>query len=213
MKAQEIIDDVLAVFGDRSGMQVSPEDIIRWINDAQLQMVRETGCFELIANYTSIVGEPVYALPDNFFKFRRVVYDGVPLSFVAQQDMDRLGIGRESGAVGTPTRYYKSPLAVVLYPAPVEIKGFAIEYVARPDAIRSPAQDLSIPEQFQPDLKQLCLSRCYETDENWAMAAAKEKVFGEKTAIARDDFKNPVEDSYPSVRDVSGYDDGGYYYG
>lgn len=211
MLAREIIDDVLTLFGDRSGAQVNTEDCIRWINDAQLEIVRQTECNLQIEYYTTIPGTNVYATPDDFLKFNRVVYDGIPLLHTTQRDMDMQNEGREnSSASGTPTRFYRSRLAIVLWPSPSEIKGFTIEYLARPELIRSPDQSLTIPEEYQKDIKSLLLARAYETDDNMDAAQAKEKKFEDRIVQNRDDEKNPHMDSYPAIRDVSDY--GGDYW-
>ena len=207
MLASSIITDVLTIFGDENQVQVTEADIIRWINDAQLQVVNKTEC--LIKDESPatplVAGTARYAIPADFLKFKRVVVDGRTLDPAPAALLDHVSKLRHSstnGETGSPRFYYREGGYVYLYPTPDYAYSYVLTYVNRPTAITAGSDSLTIREEYCATVKKLCLARAYELDDQFDQATKKEKEFEREVDEDIADEKNANADSYPSVRPV-----------
>lgn len=200
MEVEDIVKDVQATFGDKHEIQIYIEDILRWINDAQLEVVRKTNCITDTDTPTIVVGTSEYDLPDDFLKFYRVRFDGVILEFSSEAEIAALYGNISNVPNSTPIRVYRKPGKVCLFPAPDAVKTFSNEYVKRPTLVDDVGDTLEIPEEMRQDIVEYCLSRAYELDDNLPSAQSKEQQFNRAIDASQSEFNNPRVDSYPSVR-------------
>lgn len=203
MLVSTIISEVRTLFGDAHGVQFDDNDAIRWCNDAQLDIVRKTECLYDQDTPTMVVGTYLYPLPSDFLKFKRVLINDRAISPLSAAHLDRINSTRSSSNFqGESKYYYREGNQIGLYPTPDTVLTFAIDYVPRPTTLALTSDALTIPEEYAENVKNFCLARAYELDDNFAQAERKMKVFEDKKLDDRDDQKNPQVDSYPSVRPV-----------
>src|SRR3954468_20524112 len=69
----DVFDRVKRTFGDESSAQVTEDDILRWINDAQREAIMQNEGLNLTLGYLDLVaGQAEYNLPANLFTLHHV---------------------------------------------------------------------------------------------------------------------------------------------
>jgi hypothetical protein len=202
MLTEDILKDVQAIFGDKNEVQIEIQDLLRWVNDGQLQVAKDTGCIQRTQTISVLAGDFDHPLNQDFLKYVRVTWDGLPMLRSTSAELDEVFGDTSTVPIlnGIPTRFYHRNKTLFLYPSPERDGTLEILYTARPVDVVSTSQPLEIPGEMHPLLKNYLLSRAYELDENFAQASAKEAKFEKQVNEAKANEKNPHEDSYAAVR-------------
>ena len=66
-------------FGDESGVQITDEDIVHWINAGVNEIFRKNEPVKAIAQTDVTVDVSEYTFPPDVFKVQSILYNGVPL--------------------------------------------------------------------------------------------------------------------------------------
>lgn len=198
---------VKRIFGDESGTQIDDADILRWANDAQLDIARKTRCLIKTEYYNTANGTHELNPPPGFLFFLRAICDGRLLSAIPYQELDVRNPNRGmSYPSGTPEYISFIGQSVLLYPAP-SVTGnnnLAITYIARPATLDSTGDVLEIPDQYYESVVRFCLMRAKELDQDWAAAQLFQKQYEDELNEIRDDAANASQAAYPVVRDDEG---------
>lgn len=186
----QIANRVKRQFGDESGVQVTDDDIIMWLNDAMREAATQNGSINLKRKYVpAIASENVYSLPDasNIAAVHSVQYrtaDDAPyvnLEYASANQMGELFPGwntgfSRNGATGSPAFYATDASGkFVVYPAPAETDGlgFSVLYNSFFADTADLASELGISPKYYQYLVEYCLMKAYEMDENWEAADRK----------------------------------------
>lgn len=206
MIVSDVITRVQRIFGDDSGVQIGPDDIIRWINDCQEEIViANDGLLETNGTVTSISGQATYPLPADCSILRSIQYNGYAIRGMSLTDFDQYlnGYNDPSQPFGTaiPTVYSVWNSIVTLFPPPAigVVNGINYFYVKHPAQVVNTSDALSVPVQYHKAVVDYCLSQAYELDEDLQKAAAKEQQFNAKTQELNDRNKWTHQDVYPSI--------------
>lgn len=204
----DISTRVKSIFGDESGVEIDDPDILRWINDGQLDIARKTRSLtkDLIRSTASGVYE--IAKPSDFLFFDRATCDGRYLSPTPFQTLDQLYPTRGTTyPTGRPEYIAVKGNNFVIYPAPDEagVNNLIINYIASPVAVVANSDTPEINGAFHEALVRFCLMRAKEKDEDWSAAQRIQESYEQMITDARTDHQNPYEGSYPSIRDVGDY--------
>ncbi len=197
------------IFGDESGTLIEDADILRWLNDAQLDIARKTHCLVKTQTYDSTTGDHTAALPAYFLFYQRATFDGRLLSVISYQDLDKRQPDRAVDyPQATPEYITFVGAGIELYPAPSEdgTDNFSVTYVARPIPLEDTAQVLEIPDQYYEALVFFGLMRAKELDQDWAGSKVFQEKYESELGVIRDDVAQPTQSSYPVVRDDVGDD-------
>jgi hypothetical protein len=66
LNVQDVANRVRRTFGDDGGVQVTDDDILRWVNDAQLQISTDNEeLLETVATADIIQGQADYSIPSD----------------------------------------------------------------------------------------------------------------------------------------------------
>lgn len=200
----EISTAVQRQFGDETEAQITLADIMRWANEAQLKIARETDALLDSTTIPSVIGTTDYVLPVDFLRIDRVAFNGVPLIRTNSQELDALNPNRLVTPLATalPTRFYVRRKKICLYPAPNAVQNIYIEYTARPADLTAGGQIPEIPVEYHQDIIRFCLARAYELDGQRQDAQAAMSEFQEGVGLTRDEVDHPFTDSYPMIREV-----------
>jgi hypothetical protein len=205
MRVSDIQTRVKREFGDEESAFISDSDILRWINDAQLDIARKTKTFEVTSQVLSTANTAFYFLPGDFLTMSRVTFEGKTLRFVSREELDQRYPNRDKDyPVGTPEFFHIAKKAIYLYPAP-EMTGqvLALTYKQRPTELTLTTEELSVPVEFQLEVLSYCMARAYNMDGQVVVArdhmGAYEKNVIEDKALAQD-----REDSFPAIRALPG---------
>jgi Family of unknown function (DUF6682) len=224
VNVQDIINRVQRTFGDEGSAQINSIDIIRWINDAQTDILKDNENL-LQANGTAdiVAGTRIYTLPDDIYRLISVQYQGFKLNSLTFNEFNEYVNGYAAPAGlnpygnGTPEYFTVWNGTIKLYPIPDTsiTAGLIIYYVQRPATISNSADLLSVPAEYHNSIVNYCLSQAYELDENYDAADRQTNKFTSNTMKLNDANTWATRDLYPSIS-VNPEDDlffGGWYYG
>lgn len=184
MLASDIANRVKRRFGDESGVQLTDDDIIKSINDAQRKIVRRsTSLLEVTATSSSVGNTQEYNLPTNLFIFRMMMYKGSSdtayrkMQGMSLQEFNEYidGWDQTTSDVGVPTTYSLHANKFLVYPVPTAAvtNAFKLYYVRRPTDIVSLSDTPDLPEDYHTIIMDLVLKDAYEMDEDWEAAGNK----------------------------------------
>lgn len=203
----EVLIAVKRTFGDESGVEITDQDIVRWINDAQLEISIQNP--EINASFAQVnVADGVTAYPllaniPDIYVIQSIHYDGNYLRNLTFQEAQAHIIRKDTGQGGVPEFWYERAGVVHLYPKPlVDITaGLGVFYSAKPATISDPAQALSVPDTYFQMICSYCLKQAYLLDENLQLSQAADEAFGQGVA-SRANRTVSENNNYPIIQDV-----------
>lgn len=210
MNTADVIRRVQRGFGDNNESQIYINDIIDWINDGQMEIVRQTQCLQKTASFDIVSGAEngPFPLPADFLFERRVTYNNVTLTVTSLPELDEFNQAVDNlqpGGVTVPNYYYIWGQALYIHPAPAAPVSQPLKtwYINAPTTISIATDSLSIPPSFHEDVVRFALMRARELNEDYSGADRLQSEFEQRMGKSRDQSQHPY-DSYPVVRDYQG---------
>lgn len=210
MIVSDIMTRVKRQFGDESGVQLTDDDIIRYINEGQSQIVMmNEGLLEKISTSSAVINLATYSLPVDILILRSVSYkspDDVSyyrLKGLAYQQFNEYIDGWDGTAYGTSTPLVFTQFAgnLILFPTPDKnsVNGIKIFYNRSPVDVVTSTDTPDLPELYHDSLVKQCLQLAYEMDEDWDAAKTKADQLDSDISLlrGRDDWK--AQDLYPTI--------------
>lgn len=194
-----VYDYVKRAFGDESGVQLTNADIVRWINDAQNEIVDSNSVIQATATLPITAGTATYSLTSITPKIDRVAslllsgrrVGNIPIA----QAEESISLADPEGVeTGAPQFWYEWAGEITFWPKPSKDETMTIRYFARPTNVTTTTTDiLSVPDDCFTDVVNYVLMKAYEMDENPEMVAVKQAEFssslaerGQKDRMAQD---------------------------
>lgn len=202
MNVADIISRVKRTFGDESGAQITDDDIIRWINDAQYEIAQSMKLLEATGSQTTRQGKNDYGLPDSLIDLRAVYYDGQPLDYLSEQEFDehiRRVHEAPSGEVGTPRYYTSWGNQISLYPGPADSKSLEVRFICFPARVTKTTDDLTLPMRYHMRILESVLASAYELDENYEAHQMKYQQFSGSLMAQAGDEEWDGKSEYPTI--------------
>lgn len=202
MNVTEVIRKTGKRFGDSANVMILQADFIDFINEAQLQILRETNILTgstTGAAYTAFLTG--LALPTDLIEILRVLYNGIPLPKIEIESIDALGINVADHIDG-PTYYYLVNNTMKLYPGARsgDTTVVTVEYSKTPAQIATTADPLTVPIVYHEDVVDWCVMRCHEVNQNYKAQEIALQEFHSNVGNRLDEAK--VRDgTYPTIRD------------
>lgn len=210
MLVSDIIIRVKRQFGDESGVQVTDEDIIRWINDGQRQIVMQNeGLLETTATANAVADQQEYSLPVNALVIKSISYKGpddtayYKLKGLSMPQLDEYmdGWSGNPDIASTPLVYTIFGSSIILFPTPDRAQSAALKifYNRSPVDVTAGADTPDLPLLYHDALLKLCLQQAYEMDEDWDAVAAKAVQLNTDVTVlrGRDSWKS--QETYPMI--------------
>lgn len=205
LNVQDVVTRVKRTFGDEAGVQITDQDIIRWINDAQNQVVLDNqGLMETSGVTDVVVNQDAYDFPSDVFSLRSLNYKGRRLKSMTLSEFDEYLDGYQANpnvyGTGTPEVFMIWENKFTVFPKPdssVE-DGFKIYYIKEPDTVGNLADSLTVPLKYHNSIVDYCLRQAYELDEDYDKASYKKSVFDENMMKLSNQNKNTTE-YYPTI--------------
>ena len=173
----DITKFVYRTFGDESGVQVTSDDVVTWVNNGLNKIANDLPIFESSQTSTTIAGTSVYALPLDVMNLIGVRLDTVFLSKIEFSQAQQMKSGETAGATGAPSYYHTYGNNLHLYPTPSLAQTLIIFYEAYPTKVAVATDKLRIPDRYYELLCHYVLTRAYELDENPSMMTAKMNAY------------------------------------
>lgn len=208
MKVSEIITRVQRQFGDDIQAQITKDDIIRWINDASLEITTNNytnqGIFK--GNTPVGVGQSEYLLPADLLLLRSVRANGIKLTHTTYDQLTETPDYAEDTS-GAPTCYWVYGNKLYLYPTPNEALGtIDVYYTKSPDLLTNLMLDKEpdVPKQYHPRIVEYCIAQAAELDDNLGQYQMKMGQFKDNLQALKQNAEQPEgDDYYPSITYVS----------
>lgn len=222
MLVSDIITRVQRQFGDEAQSQITQADIIRWINDAMVEIAIQNDLLQVKGSMDSVANQAAYTLPNGVAKLQSVKYLGLPLRYISPEQADEMLLGKDQTQaqgypVGTPIYYWIYANQINLMPMPdsAVVAALTIYYTRQPTLIANVNDDPELPDQYDNRIVEYCLAQAYEMDENFFISMMKKQSFDQGvTNLKQTGWDN--QDTYPYITSPSedmgppAYDYGGY---
>lgn len=208
MKLSEIVTRVQRQFGDDVQAQITKEDIVRWVNDACLEIVSTNhtneGMHKGITPVTAHQYE--YNLPADLLLLRAVRLNGKSLQHSTYEQLMTQSIlpsATEDYPVGEPDYYWVLGSKLYVTPTPeVSLGTVDILYVKTPDILTTLMMDVEpdVPKQYHLRIVEYCIAQAAELDDNIAQYQVKLQEFKGNLTNLRQNGEQPESDGvYPSI--------------
>lgn len=213
MNLGEIVTAVQVQFGDRGQTQILRADIVRWVNQAAIDIARKTYCVQEHAQSSAVANQNTYDLPVDFISMRRVTFDDRVLIETTLEDSDRDFPTRDTGSFsGSPLSFYIYDYRLYLLPTPqtAGTNNIDIWYTRYPVTLINDPDIPEIPTKYHELMVRYAFARATEQDENFSASQLLAKDYNDMIVEAKNEEYDLSSRTYPSVRLVAG-DDWGYW--
>lgn len=176
MIVSDVITRVRRTFGDEAAVQVSDADIIRWCNDAQIEIVKnndqalqKTGLINLVN------GTADYTMPADLLMLRSLRYKFASMSsfrtlrYMSLQQLDETMDGWDgSSLTDNPLFFTRYEDKVTLFPTPSESAtgGLKLLYNYAPAPVALSSDGFTLPLIYHNTIVQYCMWQASLLDED-----------------------------------------------
>lgn len=206
MNVQDVVTRVKRTFGDEAGVQITDADLIRWINDAQEEIVlTNAGLMETTGTANVVQNQAEYDVPIDFSVLRSLKFKGVRLKAMAfaefNEYLDGYSATSNPYGTGTPEVFMVWNNKITLFPTPNETlaSGLSVFYMKHPAAVTNLADALSLPLNYHNSIVNYCLQQAYELDEDYTKSQLKKSQFDETMMKLNDRNKWTGQEYYPRI--------------
>lgn len=193
MIVQDIVTRVSRTFGDEAAVQVTNEDIIRWINDGQIEIVKNNdSALQKTSFVDLVVDQATYTLPTDLLILRSLRYkftDMLSFSYLRYKNMQEFddsidGWDGSAYGAGSPMFFTMYEGNVILFPVPSEsvTGGLKILYNQKPTDVADLSDSIPLPLIYHNTLVKYCMWQASLLDEDH-----------EPALMYRSDFQNDID--------------------
>lgn len=170
-KVSDVVIDVKRTFGDEAGVQITDEDIFRWIDRAQIEISTTAEILKATSVTDLVADQSTYDLSAlKILKIHSIRINGIPASFTTFQEFEKYIAPNDPANTsrGTPCLWTEWAGSIHIYPTPdaTVVGGLTLYYLPAPVKVTSLADSLSIPDSYYNKLIDFVLSKAYELDED-----------------------------------------------
>lgn len=205
MNLGKIITRVQREFGDESESEISRQDIIDWVNEGQIEIVKATKSLMIHKETAVEEGQTSYILPADAIFVDRVTFSGRPLTPTTQEYIDSISTDGANTS-GNPSHYYIYGRELFIFPGPTDVGEGLLDiwYSKIPTVLSENSHTPEIPEHLHSNLITYALARAKGMDEEYDQSS--NLMGGLKTALSeeKDNVDSLQDDSYPAVRLLPG---------
>lgn len=182
MNVQDVANRVRRTFGDDAGVQIVDDDILRWVNDAQLQISTDNEeLLETVGTANIVASQADYTIPTDMNVLRSLMYNNFRLRSLSFSEFNEYIDGFKATTAqggfgnGTPEVFMVYGGTITLFPTPSQsiTAGLRIYYSKHPATVATLADNLGVPTRYHNSVVEYCLKMAYEMDENPEMANMK----------------------------------------
>lgn len=208
MNVTDVVNRVKRIFGDEAGVQITDVDLVRWINDAQVQIgLANEGLLETSATANIVASQAEYNVPADMSVLRSLTYNGFRVRVLSFAEFNEYIDGYSASAslspygTGIPEVFMVWQNLIRLFPTPDTsiTNGMKIYYVKNPATVTSLADDLTVPIQYHNSVVDYCLTQAYELDEDLQKASYNRGKFDETMMKLQDRNKWTSQEYYPRI--------------
>lgn len=208
MNVQDVVTRVKRTFGDEAGVQITDQDIIRWINDAQQEIgINNEGLMEARATANVVQNQTEYDVPADFSVLRSLKYNGYRMKSLSFAEFNEYVDGYSAApgvspyGPGIPEYFMVWENKITVFPKPNTdlVNGLTIYYIKTPQSVGTLADGLTVPLTYHNSIVDYCLQQAYELDEDYNKAQAKQGKFADTMMKMNDRNKWTSQEYYPRI--------------
>jgi len=184
----DVYAQVKRAFGDESGVQLTNDDIARWINEAQTDIAVQNQVLQATDTMATVAGQATYslaAISPPIDSIASILLNGrrignIPIS----QAEESISLADPEGLeIGAPQFWYEWAGKIIFWPTPGQVYTMLLRYTAEPTLVTTSVGDLlAVPDDCFTDVCNYVLMRAYEMDENPEMVAVKQAEYSSSVA-------------------------------
>ena len=208
MNVGTIKSRVQRAFGDESSTFIEATDVLNWLNDGQMEIVRKTNCLQAETNGTTVVGTNklllttiapgLLAVQKFMINYIQLKYSDISGPNLSSSDAP-LNVETGSYFIWNGYIYWNMLDAGTAY-------NYRIYYLKSPTALAVDADIPEIPVEFHEDLVIWCLIKANEMTEDYDAADRYRTQFRERVANSRGDTNLKQRTSYTGPRLLDTWD-------
>lgn len=211
MNVGEIGTRVKRTFGDESGVQLTDDDLYRYINDGTRQLILQNEeLLQTLGTMSAVLGQQTYTLPVDLLILKSVSYK-IPnqdtfyrLNGMSFNDFHEYVEGWDSTnslAKGAPVAFMRYGDQISLFPIPdvAGVNNIKIYYNRKPVDVAALVDIPDIPVLYHEVLVKYCLSQAYEMDEDLEAAAMKGQQISGDMTLLRGRSEWNIQEKYPTI--------------
>lgn len=206
MLVSEIATRVRKQFGDEAGIIITDADVIRWVNDAQQEIVSKVDVLQGSATAASIANVADYTFPLTYNRVHSIKYKGSRLRELNLQQAEELVPNKDDATtypVGTPQYYWIWGNVFTLYPMPgtSEAGVLRIFYIRNPVAVTATTDTPELHVKYHPRIVEYCMAQAAELDDNEQRYSNKINQFNQN--VQAELGREKTTQYYPFITDIS----------
>lgn len=210
MLVSDIITRVQRLFGDEAGVQLTTDDITRFINDGVRTIVsRNEGLLQAIATQNSVAGQGDYVVPADLLILRKCLWKDtgdtayLNIQFMSFNQFNELidGWDGTSYPKSAPVAYtfWQDTIKVFPFPAVSTSAALKIYYNRKPVDVVLASDTPDIPVIYHETLVKYVMTQAYEMDEDVDSTTMKQRDFDNSLNFLRGRTEWHNEDTYPVI--------------
>lgn len=210
MIVSDIVTRVRRSFGDEAAVQVTNDDIMRWINDGQVEIVKHNEAALQKSDFINLVAnQSSYTMPTDILMLRSLRYKFSDmlsyraLKYLSLQAFDDAIDGWDGTAfgAGTPVYFNMFEGRVTLFPTPDRsmIAGLKVLYNKKPVDVASLADTISLPLIYHNTLVSYCMYQASLLDEDNEPAMMHRQTFKEDLGLLMNKETQEATATYPVI--------------
>lgn len=210
MNVGDIITRVRRTFGDEAAVQVSDDDVIRWVNDAQIEIVRQNDGALQKTDYVNLVAnQSQYTMPSDLLILRTLRYKYASmlsystLKYKNMQQFDDSVDGWDGNAFssGDPQFFTMFEGKVMLFPIPSTsaTNGLKVLYNQKPTDVVDSTSTPSLPLIYHSTIVKYCLWQASMLDEDHEVAVMHQGNFVSDVKLMMTRETTEATATYPSI--------------
>lgn len=202
----ELAIEVKRLFGDESGVQLEPGDILRWANQGQREIVVRNKVLKKRSVATVTAGTTLYTFPDeDIYEISSLQLAGQLLPNMEYPDAERRIMSGDPNRTetGRPLFWYTWGNEFWLWPKPDVDYQLEMLYTKVPAKLTgADAEVLALSDEYFPVLVDYVLGKAYEMDEDWTAAKEKTTAFENAINTQAEKERDAADMTYPVIAEV-----------
>ena len=210
MNVQDVITRVRRVFGDDAAVQILDEDVIRWINDGQIEIVKNNDSALQKTGFVDLVAlQSTYPVPTDLFILRslRFKFDDMSsflnLKYKNMQQFDETIDGWDGTLYpeGHPIFFTKYEDQVTIFPTPDQSAtgGLKFLYNQQPVDVVDVIDPLSVPLIYHNTVWKYCMWQASLLDEDHQPALMYRGEFEKDMGVLQNRETKENTAFYPTI--------------
>lgn len=202
---QMVVDEVKAQFGEAGDVQITSENIIRWINRGSREIAVRTQFLKGEVSINTVAGQNEYDLAaEHVLRLDSVFISGSPVPIIPVEQADRvyrfIDPNETSTGSSTEAAWYDDGV-IHLYPKPSVgvTNGLRVKYLKYPAAVAVVGDTLTVPDRFFNQLLQFCLAQAQYLDADHEQHQADMERFEEGLARQQNLQNANQASEYPTI--------------